>query len=81
MSKPGTKSPRNSKPKNGQYTKLPMADGAKDIKEDNISFAGGIPNIGPAPTSRVYTRDYAKKGRTAGDKDLVTEALGNPLRL
>ena len=41
--------------------------------------AGDVPDIGKAPTSRVYTRDYSKVGRDPEDTDLLTAALGRPI--
>lgn len=84
MSKPGTKSPRNEFPKDADAdTKLPYAEGCKCIKENDLDFVrGDVSDIGTAPTSRVYTRDYKKVGRDPGDVDLVTDALGrNPFRI
>jgi hypothetical protein len=79
MALPGVRVPPSHVPKDGCCTKLPMP-GAKTIDCDQLQF-GQASDIGPAPTSRVYTRDYKKVGREPDDKDLITEALGNPLRL
>lgn len=80
MSSSGTHVPPSRFPKSGADTKLPGSAGCKGIKEQELQF-GQPSDIGTAPTSRVYTRDYSKVGRAPGDKDLVTEALGNPLGL
>jgi hypothetical protein len=84
MSKPGTKSPRTLFPKDADGdTKLPYAEGAKCVKEEKLDFVRGeVSDIGDAPTSRVYTRDYSKGQRSPGDTDLITDALGrNPFRI
>ena len=59
-------------------TKLEFSPGCKCIKEQNdLSFTrGDVSDIGKAPTSRVYTRDYKKVGREPDDVDLVSPALG-----
>ena len=80
MSFHGVKSPECHVLKSGTQSSLKEVDGAKSIKEQELRF-GQPSDIGPAPTSRIYTRDYTKGGRSVGDIDLVTEALGNPLRL
>jgi hypothetical protein len=80
MSQPGTKVPPSLFPKTDGGTKLKCAPGCKCIKCSDIQF-GRASDIGTAPTSRVYTRDYTKVGRSEGDTDLVTAALGNPLGL
>ncbi len=80
MSLPGVKSPDCCPHKKGAETSLPEPN-AKTVKEESLDFKGGISDIGTAPTSRVFTRDYKKDGRTVGDTDYVTAALGNPLRL
>lgn len=71
-------------PKNGVDTKMAPSAGAKLIKRHVLDIVEGrIADIGTAPTSRNYTRDYCKipeKGDYDND-DLVTPALGNPLRL
>lgn len=78
MALPGTKSPPRDMAKKGSETDLPQAQGSKIIKDDMLRM-GQASDIGKAPTSRIYTRDYSKKGRDAGDVDLITAALGNPL--
>ena len=81
MAKPGVKVPASRVPKNSEgVTKLPLAAGDKQIEEQHLRI-GQAADVGPAPTSRVYTRDYSKSKRSPGDVDLVTEALGNPLGL
>jgi hypothetical protein len=84
MSYPGTKSPPTRFPKDSDAdTKLPQAEGSKFIKEVNLDFVrGDVADIGTTPTSRVYTRDYKKVGRSPDDQDLVTDALGkSPFRI
>jgi hypothetical protein len=49
------------------------------VDEEKIRFNGGVADIGTAPVSRVYTRDYQKKGRDSDDTDFVTAALGEPV--
>lgn len=78
MSLPGTKVPPSKFPKDGTCTKLHEVSGAKSIKEDKLMM-GQASDVGVAPPSRVYTRDYSKVGRAPGDKDDITAALGNPL--
>lgn len=66
--------------KTGAETKLPLAEGDKQVKVESLDFTRGeAADIGSAPTSRVYTRDYSKVGRSKGDTDLVRPATGNPL--
>ncbi|HEY5211800.1 MAG TPA: hypothetical protein VIJ38_02130 [Acidobacteriaceae bacterium] len=80
MSQSGTKSPPNSFPKKGAETKLSQSTGSKCLKEQMLS-PGEPADIGPAPAHRrLYTRDYSKVRPSADDTDLVTEALGNPLK-
>ncbi len=86
MAQPGTKSPPNTFPKDDDLspdTRLPQAEGTKQIKEQFLLFdRGNVADIGPAPPSRVYNRDYSKTGRDKGDVDLITGALGrNPFRI
>lgn len=71
-------------PKNGCETKSAPSAGAKNVKTHWLNVENGtIPDIGKAPVERVYTRNYAKTTETytSEDEDLVTPALGNPLRL
>lgn len=89
MAYPGTKSPPNRVPKDSDgCSELPLAEGAKTVKCETIDFVRGQPadlesaNGPTAPTSRVYTRDYRKNGRSPGDEDLITDALGrSPFRI
>jgi hypothetical protein len=76
----GTKSTPVSYPKDGAESKQKCSAGSKCIKEQMLDIQA-TSDIGTAPTSRVYTRDYLKVGREEGDTDLVTAALGNPFRL
>lgn len=78
---PGVERPGCHFPKNADGgTELPEAEGTKCIKDESLQF-GRASDIGTAPTSRVFTRDYSKVGRSKGDTDLVSPALGNPLGL
>lgn len=65
-------------PKDGTCTKMAQAPGSKTIK-CAILANGQAADIGPAPTSRVYTSDYSKV-KEQGDSDIVSEFLGNPMR-
>ena len=76
----GVNSPKCHVLKSGTQSDMKEVFGAKSIKEQELRF-GQPSDIGDAPTSRIYTRDYTKVGRSVGDTDLVTQALGNPLRL
>ncbi len=81
MTRPGTKVPPSRVPKSGKETKLECSPGAKAIKSQLLAI-GEAADIGPAPAHRrLYMRDYAKVRPSPGDTDLVTEALGNPLKL
>lgn len=80
MAYPGVKSPECHVMKSGTQSSMVEVLGAKSIKEQELRF-GQPSDVGTAPTSRIYTRDYTKVGRSEGDTDLVTEALGDPLRL
>lgn len=84
MSYPGTSSPANRFPKNSAGgTKRSLSANGKEIKEQRLDAVRGQPaDLGTAPSSRVYTRDYSKVGREESDTDLITGALGpNPFRL
>lgn len=89
MAYPGVKVPPSRVPKESDgCTELPLAEGAKTIKCDHLDFVrGDVADLksdnGPtAPTSRVYTRDYRKNGRSPDDEDLITDALGKrPFRV
>ena len=81
MAYPGTKVPPSRVPK---LTGLDPGSAVKQsagskMVDENYMRMGQASTIGPAPTSRVYTRDYSKVGREPDDVDLVTGALGNPL--
>lgn len=69
-------------PKNGTDTTFAPSPGAKRVKMQMLRI-GQTPDIGKAPPSRIYTRDYCKVYETADtdNVDLVGPALGNPLRL
>jgi hypothetical protein len=89
MAYPGVKVPPSHAPKDSDgCSELPLAEGAKTVKCEHLDFVRGQPadlesaNGPTAPTSRVYTRDYRKKGREPDDVDLITDALGrNPFRI
>lgn len=68
-------------PKNGTATKEEQTAGSKVIKTENLRF-GQAADLGPAPTARVYSRDYSKKDPD-GDQydDTLSQYLGNPLGL
>ena len=81
MAYPGTKVPPSRVPKRGAETKLRQSSGTKDIKDQSLTI-GEASDIGPAPAHRrLYSRDYSKGRPAPADTDLVTEALGNPLKL
>lgn len=81
MTYPGTKSPPDRLPKKGQASKQGQSSGTKVIKDQSLTI-GEAADIGPAPAHRrLYMRDYSKVRPSQGDTDLVTEALGNPLKL
>lgn len=65
-------------PKDGTCTKMDEASGSKTIKCQMLAN-GQAADIGPAPTSRVYTRDYGKV-KDPTDSDTLSEFLGNPMR-
>lgn len=69
-------------PKAGPDTKSGLAPGNKRIKAEMLRI-GQAADIGKAPPSRNYTRDYSKIDEVpdTDDFDLVSPALGNPLRL
>ena len=73
---PGTKCPRDEVPKKGQETRVKQSNGSKQEK-DQMLMDGESANVGPAPSSRIFTRDYSKVGRSKGDTDSVTAALGS----
>ena len=82
MSHPGTKSPRNHLPKaegSDPGSRMEFAPLSKMRSEAYMRMGQAVSDVGAAPTSRVYTRDYSKVGREPDDVDLVTGALGNPL--
>lgn len=56
----------------------PLTAGHKQVK--CVYTPMGVPaDIGVAPTSRVYTKDYSKT-QEKNDSDTVSPFLGNPLR-
>jgi hypothetical protein len=78
---PGTKVPPSRIPKKGSETKLSQSLGSKEVKAQRLSI-GEASDIGPAPAHRrLYMRDYSKVRPSPDDTDLVTETLGNPLKL
>jgi hypothetical protein len=77
-----TKDPHYAK--SGCDTTFSPSAGAKRVKMQYLDIENGtIADLGKAPTSRVYTRNYAKTTETytSEDVDLITPALGNPKRL
>jgi len=67
-------------PKDGADTKQAQSHGTKLIKDESLQF-GRASDIGTAPPSRIYTRDYRKVDRDAESQDTVSAYLGNPLGL
>jgi len=67
-----------SKP--GAHTAQAQSEGSKQLKIEHLSSISTPADIGKAPPSRIYTRDYSKVGPEKGDDDLVGPVLGNPLR-
>jgi hypothetical protein len=81
MAYPGTKSPPDELEKSGAETSKKQSKGSKVVKDQMLTI-GEASDIGPAPAHRrLYMRDYSKVRPSKGDTDLVTEALGNPLKL
>jgi hypothetical protein len=77
---PGTSSPPNDFPKKGAVSKREESAGSKCLKDQMLS-PGEPADVGPAPAHRrLYSRDYSKVRPSPGDTDLVTEALGSPLK-
>jgi hypothetical protein len=71
-----------SYPKKGQDSKMAQSAHSKTIDEQKLDIhRGEAASIFKAPTSRVFTNDYQKVGRSPDDKDVTTPYLGNPLRL
>lgn len=66
-------------PKNGQLTQEEQTAGTKAIQCDHLA-PGQAADLGPAPPTRVYSRDYSKKDPD-GDQgdDTLSTFLGNPL--
>lgn len=78
---PGPRVPPSRVPKKGQSTKLRQSSGSKQESDERLQLGQAAAEVGPAAAHRrLYARDYLKKGSAPGDKDLVTEALGNPLK-
>ena len=57
----------------------PQTAGTKQIKCVYTPSMGTPADIGKAPTSRIYTKDYSKV-QEKDDSDNVSPYLGNPLR-
>jgi hypothetical protein len=80
-----TNAPTDHVQKPDAHTKEEQSAGTKVLKTQDIRM-GQAADLGRrhggegAPPSRVYTKDYLKKGPDKEDSDTVTEALGNPLR-
>jgi hypothetical protein len=68
-------------PKNGRLTQEEQTPGSKQLTSEDLRF-GQAANVGPAPTARVYSRDYSKVDLD-GDQhdDTLSGYLGNPLGL
>ena len=56
-----------------------LSPGAKTIKSVELLRMGQAADIGKAPPSRIYTKDYSKV-QEKDDSDTVSPYLGNPLR-
>lgn len=80
-SAPGMGSPPAVHNKAGQLSTERDSPDEKAKSEEFLQFGQPAREVGPAPTSRVYTRDYSKVGREPDDVDLITGVLGNPLGL
>jgi hypothetical protein len=78
---PGTHDVDTPRPKDGQESSLKRTPGSKCLDHENLSMTATASKVGPAPPSRIYTRDYSKKGRDPDQTDLITSVLGNPFRL
>lgn len=81
MAYPGPSSPARELPKDGSQSKLKCSPGCKTESEEMLAITQTASEVGPASTSRVYTRDYSKGRKDPDQTDLVTAALGNPFRL
>jgi hypothetical protein len=57
----------------------PLTAGAKTVKCVELRNLSQPADIGKAPPSRIYTKDYSKV-QEKDDSDGVTQYLGNPLR-
>lgn len=67
--------------KDGQGTHLDHTAGTKQVKEEMLSL-GQTSDIGEAPPSRVYSRDYSKRDPDGDQRDdTLSVFLGNPLAL
>lgn len=66
--------------KDGPYTKEKQSPGTKQVDCEYLQL-GQASDVGTAPPSRVYTRDYSKTRPEADDSDTVSPFLGNPLGL
>jgi hypothetical protein len=73
--------PADRFPKQGQLSKQELSPGAKTLKDEHLRI-GQAADVGPAPPSRVYSRDYSKRD-VDGDQhdDTLSVYLGNPLGL
>lgn len=66
-------------PKDGCCTKESQSAGSKVVKSQHLA-PGQAADIGPAPTSRVYSRDYSKQDPDGDQRDdTLSPFLGNPL--
>jgi hypothetical protein len=77
----GAGSPPVKFPKSGAETKERVSPHSKEESSEMLQFGQPAREVGPAPTSRVYTRDYSKVGREPDDVDLLSGVIGNPLGL
>lgn len=59
-------------------TKEEQSPGSKVLRTERLR-SGQVADLGRASTSRIYTRDYSKVGKSKDDQDTVGPFLGNPL--
>lgn len=78
----GTRIPPGRVPKNGPKSKNKVSPGAKQLSDERLQIGQPATQVGPAPAHRrLYARDYLKKGTSPDDKDLVSAALGDKLKI
>lgn len=72
----GMGSPTGSVPKSGAESKMKDSANTKGETSEMLQMNQPASQVGPAPTSRVFTNDYSKKGRAPGDRDELSSILG-----